>query len=59
MRKNPARWGSKGGANQESPLLEKRLGGNRISGLLSDKLNLIGVIVAGLGYRADLAVSLE
>src|SRR5450631_536887 len=28
--KSPARWGSKGRANQESPLLEKRLGENRI-----------------------------
>jgi hypothetical protein len=27
--------------------------------LLSHKLNLIGAIVAGSGYRADLAVSLE
>jgi len=34
--------GIKGGANQETPLLEKRLGGNRISELLSHKLNLIG-----------------
>jgi hypothetical protein len=33
--------------------------GNRISGLLSHKLNLIGAIVAGSGYRAELAVSLE
>jgi hypothetical protein len=59
LRKNPARWGSRGGADQETPLLEKRLGGNRISELLSHKLNLIGAIVAGSGYRADLAVSLE
>jgi hypothetical protein len=59
LRKNPARWGSRGGADQETPLLEKRLGGNRISELLSHKLNLIGAIVAGSGYRVDLAVSLE
>jgi hypothetical protein len=59
LRKYPARWGSRGGADQETPLLEKRLGGNRISELLSHKLNLIGAIVAGSGYRADLAVSLS
>ena len=39
-----------GSRPEESPLLEKRLGGNRISE---------GAIVAGSGYRADLAVSLE
>jgi hypothetical protein len=49
----------KGRGQSREPLLEKRLGGNRISGLLSHKLNLIGAIVAGSGYRGDLAVSLE
>jgi hypothetical protein len=38
------------GPIKRTPLLEKRLGGNRISE---------GAIVAGSGYRADLAVSLE
>jgi hypothetical protein len=50
LRKNPPDGDQGGGADQETPLLEKRLGGNRISE---------GAIVAGSGYRADLAVSLE
>jgi hypothetical protein len=55
VRKNPASDGIKGGgANQESPLLEKRLGGNRISGLLSHELT-----VRSWPDQADLAVCLD
>jgi hypothetical protein len=49
--------GIKGRGQSRVAASGKAAWGNRISGLLSHKLNLIGAIVAGSGYRADLAVS--